>query len=144
ADRHRLLARVEVGGAVHLALQEQRLHRVLEAADQQHPAVERERLLGGRRAGGRLSAAHRAATVSPSAFTRSAPRTYCRPATSSSSAGKRVRICGPSAVTSTSSSMRAAERPSLAGQQVSSANTMPSSISCGSSNECRREIIGAW
>jgi hypothetical protein len=37
-------------------------------------------------------------------------------ATNSSCAGKRVRICGPSAVTTTSSSMRAAEKPSDAGQ----------------------------
>ena len=37
-------------------------------------------------------------------------------ATNSSSDGKRVMTCGPSAVTTTSSSMRAAETPSLAGQ----------------------------
>src|SRR5689334_8816514 len=114
--RHRLLPRVEMRRAVHLALQEQRLHRVLEAADQQHPPVELEPL-GRVRPSAllcRLRAAHLAAT--PSSFTRSAPRTYCLPATSSSSPGKRVRISGPSAVTSTSSSMRAAERPSVAGQ----------------------------
>src|SRR5438067_950367 len=122
AHRHRLLPRVQVRGAVHLALEEQVLHRVLEAPDQQHPAVELERLVAV--ANGfslrRLGAAHFAATGS-SPFTRSAPRTYCRPATSSSSAGKRVRISGPSAVTTTSPSTRAAERPPLAGPYVSRA-----------------------
>ena len=48
----------------------------------------------------------------------------------------------PVAVTTTSSSIRAAERPSVAAQYVSSANTMPSSISTGWSSECTREIIG--
>jgi Xaa-Pro aminopeptidase len=72
----RLLPRVEMRCAVHLALQEQRLHRVLEAADQQHPAVELGGLRVRRRLGG-LGAGHLAATGSPSpCFTRSAPRTY--------------------------------------------------------------------
>ncbi len=48
----------------------------------------------------------------------------------------------PVAVTTTSSSIRAAERPSVAAQYVSSANTMPSSISTGCSSEWTREIIG--
>ena len=52
-------------------------------------------------------------------------------------------LAGRSGVTITSSSMRAAERPSLAAQYVSSANTIPTSSSIGSSNECSREIIGA-
>src|SRR5205814_9440101 len=101
AGGHRLLPRVEVRCAVHLPLQEERLDGVLEAADQEHPPVEREPL-GGVDSGALfrgLRAAHLAAT--PSSCTRSAPRTYCRPATSSSSPGKRVRISGPSAVTST-------------------------------------------
>src|SRR5581483_914270 len=74
--------------------------------------------------------------------TRSAPRTYVRPATSNSSAGKRVITSQPVAVTTTSSSIRAADRPSVAAQYVSSAKTMPSSISTGWSRECTREIIG--
>src|SRR5207237_577524 len=83
----RLLPRVQVRGAVHLALEEQVLHRVLEAPDQQHPAVELERLVAVANglSLGRLGAAHFAATGS-SPLTRSAPRTYCRPATRSSSA----------------------------------------------------------
>ena len=44
------------------------------------------------------------------------PRTYVLPATSSSSAGKRVITWLPSFVTTTSSSIRAAERPSVAAQ----------------------------
>ena len=40
ADRDRLLARAEVRRPVHLAAQEQRLDELLEAPDQQHPAVE--------------------------------------------------------------------------------------------------------
>ena len=91
---HGLLTRVEVRGAVDVALLEERLDAVLEAADQQHAPVERERLLAVGRRGGRggRPAGHFAATGSPSPLTRSAPRTYCLPATSSSSAGKRVRI----------------------------------------------------
>ena len=65
-----------------------------------------------------------------------------RPATSSSSAGKRVITSQPVAVTTTSSSIRAAERPSVAAQYVSSANTIPSSSSTGASREWTREIIG--
>jgi hypothetical protein len=38
--------------------------------------------------------------------------------------------------------MRAADQPSLAGQNVSSANTMPSRISSGCSSETRRLKIG--
>ena len=49
----------------------------------------------------------------------------------------------PSSVTTTSSSMRAAEWPSLAAQYVSRAKTMPGSIVIGCSSECTREIIGA-
>ena len=48
----------------------------------------------------------------------------------------------PVAVTTTSSSIRAAERPSVAAQYVSSAKTIPSSSSTGWSSECTREIIG--
>ena len=44
----------------------------------------------------------------------------------------------PSAVTTTSSSMRAAPQPSFDGQNVSSANTMPSFISSGWSSDTRR------
>jgi hypothetical protein len=116
-----LLARVEVRRSVHLTSLEERLDRVLEAADQQHAAVQLERQLGRvvdagpRRRRGGTGAHDRVSTGSPAA-TRSAPRTYWRPATSSSSAGKRVMISGPSARTTTSSSMRAAERPSDAAQ----------------------------
>ena len=58
ADGDRLLAAVEVRGAVHLAAQEQRLDRLLEAADPQHRAVgvAVERAIGlapGRRDAGR-------------------------------------------------------------------------------------------
>ena len=48
----------------------------------------------------------------------------------------------PSAVTTTSSSMRAADQPSAAGQYVSSANTMPSSRTSGWSSETSRLKIG--
>ena len=43
----------------------------------------------------------------------------------SSCAGNSVMIFAPSGVSTTSSSMRAAETPSVAGQKVSTANTMP-------------------
>ena len=45
-------------------------------------------------------------------------------------------------MTTTSSSIRAAERPSAAGQYVSSAKSMPSLISSGSTNEFSRVMIG--
>ena len=45
-------------------------------------------------------------------------------------------------MTTTSSSIRAAERPSVAGQYVSSAKTIPSSSSTGQWKEWTREIIG--
>ena len=67
---------------------------------------------------------------------------YLRPATSSSSAGNFVMTSQPSAVTTTSSSIRAADQPSVAGQNVSSANTMPSSSISGWSRETRRLKIG--
>src|SRR6185503_6677704 len=59
-------------------------------------------------------------------------------ATNSSWDGKRVITWGPSAVTTTSSSIRAAEKPSDAGQYVSRAMTMPSLISTGWSSELSR------
>ncbi len=43
----------------------------------------------------------------------------------SSWAGNCVKMAGPSRVTTISSSIRAAETPSVAGQYVSSAKTMP-------------------
>ena len=53
--------------------------------------------------------------------------------------------CGPFAVTTTSSSIRAAEKPSFAGQYVSRAMTMPSLISTGWSSELSRLMIGrSW
>ena len=48
----------------------------------------------------------------------------------------------PSAVTTSCSSIRAADQPSLAGQNVSSANTMPSWISSGWSSDTSRLKIG--
>ena len=48
----------------------------------------------------------------------------------------------PSAVTTTSSSIRAADQPSLAGQYVSSANTMPSSSTSGWSSDTSRLKMG--
>ena len=48
----------------------------------------------------------------------------------------------PSAVTTSCSSIRAADQPSEAGQKVSSANTMPSSTTSGWSSETRRLKIG--
>src|SRR5204863_178687 len=71
------------------------------------------------------------------------PTAYCPPAvTRSSSAGNRVITSQPSAVTTSCSSIRAADHPSLDGQKVSSANTIPSSIVSGYSNETSREKIG--
>ena len=64
------------------------------------------------------------------------------PATRSSSAGKRVITSQPSAVTTSCSSIRAADQPSAAGQNVSSANTMPSWIVSGWSKETSRLKIG--
>ena len=46
-------------------------------------------------------------------------------------AGNRLMTSQPVSVTTTSSSMRAAEKPSLAGQEDSCANTMPVLISIG-------------
>ena len=52
---------------------------------------------------------------------------------------------GPSGVQITCSSMRAAERPSAAGQNVSSAKNMPSCSTMGSSSELSRLITGrSW
>ena len=51
-------------------------------------------------------------------------------------------ISQPSLVTTSCSSIRAADQPSLAGQNVSSANTMPSRISSGWSSETSRLKIG--
>ena len=51
ADGHRLLAGVQVRGAVDLAGQEEALHRVLEGADQQHPLVGDDEVGHGRPAG---------------------------------------------------------------------------------------------
>ena len=59
-----------------------------------------------------------------------------------SSAGNRVITCGPSLVTTTSSSIRAADQPSVDGQKVSRAKTIPSSISTGWSSEMSRLKIG--
>ena len=54
-------------------------------------------------------------------------------------------IEAPAGVRTTSSSMRAAEIPSPAGQYVSTANTMPASSSIGSSSEFSRLMIGrSW
>ena len=76
ARRRRLLAVVEMRRAVHLALQEERVDRFLEAPDQAHPAVEREHQIavgGGRcgRCGGR--GGHQ--TTTSLSRSRSAPRT---------------------------------------------------------------------
>ena len=48
----------------------------------------------------------------------------------------------PSLVTTSCSSIRAADQPSLAGQKVSSANTIPSLISSGWSSETSRLKTG--
>src|SRR5581483_9651068 len=141
ADLDRLLAGAEVRRPVNVPLQEERLHELFEAADELHAPVEIEGLLDVGRDRGLERGAQLAHGVGVSSW-RSAPRTYVRPVTRSSSAGNLVRISQPSGVTSTSSSIRAAERPSRAGQYVSSAKTIPSSISTGSRKEWRREIIG--
>src|SRR5207237_947766 len=70
------------------------------------------------------------------------PRAQYLLAIGSSSAGNSVMICAPAGVTITSSSMRAAEMPSVAGQYVSTANIMPACSSMGSSNEFSRLMIG--
>ena len=51
-------------------------------------------------------------------------------------------ILAPSGASTTISSMRAAEIPSVAGQNVSTANTMPALSSYGSMNEFSLEING--
>ena len=51
-------------------------------------------------------------------------------------------IFAPSGVSTTISSMRAAETPSVAGQNVSTANTMPALSSYGSMKELSLEIKG--
>src|SRR5262245_61586040 len=146
-DVERALVRVEVRVDVAVLEHDEResgVCRAGHAADQHHP---RQAFVVLGQPGLELDvlppdepvARHTGVSVAAS---RSAPRTYVLPATSSSSAGKRVRMRLPAAVTTTSSSIRAAERPSLAAQYVSSAKTMPSSISIGQSNECTREIIG--
>ena len=45
-DSHRLLSRVQMRRAVHLAAQEEALHAVLEPPDEQHPAIEVRREAG--------------------------------------------------------------------------------------------------
>ena len=65
-----------------------------------------------------------------------------RPAITRSSAGNRVMTSQPSAVTTSCSSIRAADQPSDAGQNVSRANTMPSWITSGWSSETSRLKIG--
>ena len=57
------------------------------------------------------------------------------PATYNWSAGNLVSSSQPPGVTTTSSSIRAADDPSGVGQYVSMANTMPSVSSTGCSNE---------
>src|SRR5438477_3451948 len=69
-------------------------------------------------------------------------RAQYRLAMGSSSAGNSVMICAPPGVTMTSSSIRAADVPSVAGQYVSTANIIPACSSIGSSNELSRLMIG--
>src|SRR5919201_2083969 len=71
-----------------------------------------------------------------------APRAQYLLAIGSSSAGNRGMIWAPPGVTITSSSIRAAEVPSVAGQYVSTANIIPACSSIGSSNELSRLMIG--
>jgi hypothetical protein len=63
------------------------------------------------------------------------------PATYNWSAGNLVSSLQPPGVTTTSSSIRAADDPSGVGQYVSIANTMPSFNSTGCSNEWYRLIL---
>src|SRR3954464_13028129 len=60
----------------------------------------------------------------------------------SSCAGKSVMILAPLGVSTTSSSMRAADTPSVAGQNVSTANTIPAFNSYGSLSELSRDPGG--
>ena len=116
-----LLARAQVRRAVHLAPLEQRLDLVLEAADEAHAPVELEVVRGvlGARPGaadrGPLLAHEVCIRASESASSRRRGRRPCR-SRAAPRRGTCVRMSVPSAVTTTSSSMRAAERPSVAAQ----------------------------
>ena len=70
ADRHRLLSGIEVRRAVDLAAEEEALHAILEAADEEHPPVQLRvglDVLGGRRSGRVGVAAHTAVALAPEA-----------------------------------------------------------------------------
>ena len=100
--RDRLLPEREMRRALDEPLEEQVLRPLLEQAGLLHHPVhpEANRLVGDR--WGRLG--------------HSTILDQYSLATMSSSHGKSVMICGPAAVTTTSSSIRAADRPSVAGQ----------------------------
>src|SRR5262249_12548003 len=161
ADRDRLLARGQVRGALDQAGKEQVVGGLLGGADQRHLLVQREQLIGLERAGAGIDGGHwvppggrlplssprpaavfRCDWLSRSVLSSPPAVQYLRPATSSSSAGNFVMISHPDAVTTTSSSMRAADQPSAAGQYVSSAKTMPSSSTSGGASETHRLKIG--
>src|SRR5229473_115211 len=109
AGGDRLLTECEVAGAAHQVLEEQLIGALLEIAQLDHQLIEAQ----PRRAVD-VSGRRRLGLLAQYAF-----------AMTRVSAGKRVITSCPVAVTTISSSMRAALQPSLEGQKVSSANTMP-------------------
>src|SRR5438445_9647211 len=123
-----LLAERKVAGASDQVLDEQLVGALLEIAKLDHHLVEAQ-------SGFLVDACHGSGCLVRAGFQ------YLF-AIISSSAGNSVITSCPLAVTTSSSSIRAAECPSSAGQYVSSAKTMPSWSSIGSSSELRRLMMG--
>src|SRR5690606_35820152 len=154
--RHRLLTGSEMRRAFDEAGHEEIVGGAFGTADELHLLVQREdvvrvelrsgtnRGLGhGRAPFAALDAAVlRCDCASRKVFSAPPAVQYLRPATSRSSAGNLVMTSQPSDVTTTSSSIRAADQPSAAGQYVSRAKTIPSSRVSGCSRETSRLKIG--
>src|SRR4029453_2826402 len=155
-DRDRLLPSGEVSRPLHQSRHEEVVRGLLGAPDHRHLLVEHEQLVRidavrRRRVwrchrdlpfGAGMLPLLRCDCASRRVFSSPPAVQYFRPATSSSSAGNLVMTSQPSDVTTTSSSIRAADQPSEAGQYVSRANTMPSSSTSGWSSDTRRLKIG--
>src|SRR5215469_5295683 len=142
ADRDRFMAGGQVRGALDEPGEEQVVRGLLGPADDRHLLVAREQFVGCHGVSPRPAAVFKLDWLSRSVFSAPPAVQYFRPATSRSSAGNLVRSSQPVAVTTTSSSIRAADQPSAAGQYVSSANTMPSASTSGCSSETSREKMG--
>ena len=142
-DLDRFLTRAEMGGAVHVTLEEERLDEVLEAADHEHATVEVEVERGVRASPRRRALPRRSSRCRFE---------LCDVGAAHVGAAAHEQLVGREPRQHLAA-VRRDERPPprcapptcrrVAGQYVSSAKTIPSSISTGSWKEWRREIIGA-